>query len=505
MIRALVVGALLLAGGAAGARAQVPVHVIDPGPPLASRVIAAALSGPHEVVAPDSSPAMIARGSEHGRSVVVIGRDVAVDGHVAGDLTAIGGDVFMHPGGRVDGRVVAIGGGVYESTLARIGGASESFRDFTFDAAPAPDGGVDLRYRAVRVGAMPAENLVGVGFATPTYERADGLSLGVGPDLDLARWSSTAAARATYRSQLGAWDPSLSSTTMLGPGTALHVDVRRGTFSNDAWIWPDLANSIESVLLGDDARNYYRGTRQRISLDWTVDRATSVLRPYVALTHEHTGSVRPSYGAASGPWSLSGRHDPNDMLRPNFQVPAAHVYSAHAGLQLDWSAQGVVSHASLDEEAGRSSADCASCGAITRRFAQTTVDGYIAFPAFLTHTVRFDVHGVATSRGGTPAQRLVFLGGPGTLPTEPMLGRGGNELLFVDARYEIPIPQVTVPLLGTPSVALKSVLGGVALDRFPSLTQLAGVRLTAGYVYAEVLMEPSTRHAHGSVGLTFGR
>lgn len=100
---------------------------------------------------------------------------------------------------------------------------------------------------------------------------------------------------------------------------------------------------------------------------------------------------------------------------------------------------------------------------------------------------------------------MVFLGGPGTLPTEPMLDRGGNELLFVDARYMVPVPQVSIPLLGTPTLALKNVLGGVTVNRFPSLTQLAGLQLIAGYVYAEVLMDPSNRHVHGSAGLTVGR
>lgn len=506
MIRALALGALLAASGALGARAQTPVHVADAGPALAERVIAAALDGPHDVIGPDSTQALIARGAQHRRSVVVIGRDVAIAGRVDGSVTAIGGNVFMRPGGWVDGRVVAIGGGVYESSLAHIAAGTEAFHDFTYDASPAADGGIDLRYRNLRVGGGPAGNFFAVGLTTPTYDRSNGLALGAGPDVDLSRWSTSLGLRLTYRSQLGAWDPSLTASRTLPGRTVLHVDARRGTFSNDAWIWPDLANSIETALFGDDSRNYYRGTRQRVSLDWTIDRPSSMLRPYVALTHEHTGSVRPTYGASGGPWSLSGRHDRDDMLRPNFQVSAAHLYSAHGGLQLDWSTQGIVSHVSLDEEFGQSSPDCTNCRAIAHgAFAQTTMDGFITFPAFLTHVVRFDVHGAMTSRGSTPERRLVFLGGPGTLPTEPMLSHGGNELLFVDARYEIPVPGVVLPLLGAPTVSLRNVLGGVAVDHFPSLTQLAGVRLAAGYVYAEVLMEPATRHAHGAVGITVGR
>jgi len=100
---------------------------------------------------------------------------------------------------------------------------------------------------------------------------------------------------------------------------------------------------------------------------------------------------------------------------------------------------------------------------------------------------------------------MVFLGGPGTLPTEPMLEHGGNELLFVDARYEIPVPRVSVPIVGPPTLALRTALGGVTVNQFPSLTQLVGVRLAAGFIYGEVLMEPATRHAHGDIGITIGR
>ena len=117
----------------------------------------------------------------------------------------------------------------------------------------------------------PSAALTGLqGFAVPTYERISGLALPVGIDVAIPMLRFTATPLVTYRSQLGAVDPSVDGAIEFRPLTKLSYSAARGVFTNDAWIRNDLINSFEFLGFGQDTRNYSRGTRGelRLSHEW---------------------------------------------------------------------------------------------------------------------------------------------------------------------------------------------------------------------------------------------
>lgn len=496
---------LLVVSGAVGAAAQDTIHLRDPGPGGAPAPLLQALASSYIVIPPAGTRALLARDSTYARTVIVLGRDAVVEGAVRGDVIVIGGDLYMHPGGDISGRAVAIGGGVYESTAGRVGGGVQANREFTYEIARIA-GGWSLTYEELE--APPEEPLIQgtYGLRLPTYDRSDGLSLAIAPSFTPPRTRIRIEPRITYRSQLGRLDPSLVIADSLDRRTALQLSVGRSTLTNDAWIWTDLVNSLAAIWRGDDSRNYFRATRADLTLGRRWKSRTTTLTPYIGGRLERARSVRPALDAASEPWSFIGRHDIDDMLRPNPPIDPGTTGSMLAGFELQWTQSDIIARLRVDEELGAFNEDCESCDLQQgRNFAQTTVDGGIAFPTFGTQRLRFDAHAVVTSHGATPLQRWAYVGGSGSIPTLDMLSRGGDQLAYLDARYEIPIDRVALPLAGPPVVTLREILGGAALGRFPSLAQATGVRLSGGFLYVEWLIDPVARHAHVSYGISIAR
>src|SRR5262252_808176 len=137
---------LLLAGRVAAAQGPV-VRLEDPGSGPGPSLLMRALAGPHVLIEPGPTRAVLSRDADYRETVIVLGRDAAVDGTVHGDVIVVGGNLHLHPGSVVTGRAVAFGGGVYESALSTVG-STMAFRDFTYDIDPLPSGGFALRYRS---------------------------------------------------------------------------------------------------------------------------------------------------------------------------------------------------------------------------------------------------------------------------------------------------------------------------------------------------------------------
>ena len=506
MIRPFALAVLLIVSRAVGAAGQDVIHLRDAGPRGGPPALAEALAAPYVVMPPGDSRALIARDAPHPRTVIVLGRDAVVEGNVRGDVIVIGGDLYMHPGADISGHAVAIGGGVYESTQARIGAGVQSYREFTYDIAHVADGW-ELTYRQIEIpdDQQGLPSLYGV--RVPAYDRSNGFSLPVAPTIQLAHTRLSIEPRVTYRSQLGRLDPSLIIVDSLGNNAAVRFSAGRSTFSNDAWIWTDLVNSLEVLWRGDDSRNYFRATRGDVVFERRLKSSSGMtIEPYIGGRFEKALSVRPDSFAAGGPWSFFGRHDLDDMLRPNPSINPGIIGSVLAGAQITWTATDVTARLRIDEELGAFSQDCGGCDLATGAdFAQTTVDGTIAFPTFGTQRLRFDGHAVITSNGVTPRQRWAYVGGSGSIPTIEMLSRGGNQLVYIDARYDIPIDAVQLPLGGTPVVTLREIVGGADVGRFPTLAQASGVRLSASFLYVEWLIDPVTRRQHHSYGISIAR
>jgi hypothetical protein len=524
MLRRATLLALIAVGGgvrALRAQASVDVRFADVGPGVGPAVLGAAVLAPHIAIPPAAEAATLRRDSTYAMTVVVLGRDAIVEGSVRGDVIVVGGDLYMHPGGRISGRAVSIGGGVYESALAHIGAGIATYRDFTYDIAVS-NGIYILSYREVIARETSPVSWPGIfGFSIPTYDRSNGLSIGVGPRFALPRTRVTLEPRLIYRSQLGAIDATVVLTDSLSRRTAIALTAKHSTYSNDTWIWSDLLNSAEFLFFGHDSRNYSRGGRVDLTLGHRVESTAWTLTPSITGRYEQTHSVRPDSfpPPTGGPFTVFGRHDEDDRLRPNPQVVSGSIASIIGSARIDWEGDGIVAGLRVDAEAARfrPSLDFVPPvpvdGTVGVRdplfrdddFVQGTIDGSISFPTFGTQSLAVGGHAVLTTRGPTPRQRYAYVGGPGTIPTLEMLELGGDQLLYLDAAYSIPLDRLKLPLVGPPTVMIRHSMGSAGVGRLPELEQATGLRLIVGILYGEVLIDPATGHTHRTVGLSFAR
>ena len=493
--------ALLVWGGLAHAQSPT-VRIVDLGPGPGPRILERALALPHMVVAGGREP-IVLRDSVYRTTVIVLARDAAVEGAVSGDIIVVGGDLHVHPHASVSGRAIAIGGAVYESAMANVAGGTMSFRDITYELAPVA-GGYELRFLSLVDRPDAAITLPGLyGVRVPTYDRSDGLSLPFAPLVAVPGTKLIVEPRLTYRSQLGRLDPAGAAKLDLDSRTTVRASVGRTTLTNESWIWPTLLNSAATLLSGDDNRNYFRATRAEASLSRAWDWSESALVPYVGLLWERAESVRPDSFATAGPWSFDGRHSRQDMLRANPPVDSGTIVSGLIGARLSQETDGIKVGAGLAVELGGFSPALGSTGGGSRSFAQATFDGTISFPTFGSQSLEFDAYAVAGTNA--PRQRWVYVGGLGSIPTIDMLARGGDELVYLDGRYNIPIDRFKIPLIGPPVVTLRNVLAGADVRRWPSLAQATGVRVSVSAAYAEYLIDPARRHSFFGIGVSLAR
>lgn len=488
--------ALMLAGALAGAQ-QPTVVIRDAGPGPVGRYLETLLRrADTRVILADTFT--VARDSSYPGSVVVIGRQVNVRGRVGGDLVVVGGDLFLKPYGRIEGQGIAIGGGAHNSVLGSVGEGLASYRDFTFDATLV-DGVIELRYREQYVGLrsfLPMRSLYWLRI--PSYDRSNGLSLPVGPSIDLGPTNIDLIA--TYRSQIGRVDPSVVARIHAGRKLWLDAWAGRETRTNDEWINGSLSNSLNSLLSGHDERNWYRATGGRLTASRMFETATMTATYSLGGSYERSAAARPGLAPTSGPWSFTDRTDvENGMFRPNPQVIGGDITSAIGRAAYRWTAGELKARLDVDLEVPVS----VSTG---ESFAQATVDGRIEFPTFREQRYRLDLHGVATGPDAAPAQRYAYLGGPGTLPTEEILLRfGGDEVLFIESRYEVPLPGIHLPLAGSPTVTFRHILGAAGVQTLPDLTQIVGLRLSVPFVRVQYLIDTETRKTKFSAGFSLNR
>lgn len=505
MIRRAAILALWIGARIAAAQTGGVVELRDAGPGPGPALVAGELAQPYAVVAPAPARYVVRRDTLVRRTLIVLGRDTYVEGKVQGDVVVIGGDLYMHPGGAISGRAIAVGGGVYESELASTGGVL-AFRDFTYDITPIP-GGYALSYRSLVARDSTALQWPGAfGLRLPSYERTDGLSLPFGPMYHVQNTGVTVDPHVTYRSQLGRFDPGLEVIDSLGRRTELRLVAERTTMSNERWIWSDPVNSVNYLVGGWDMREYYRAARAKLTASRRWESANGSFAPYIGALYERAESVRPGPNATSSPWTFFNRHDRDDPLRPNPSFPDTRILSALAGAQWNWTENGITAEANGGLEAGSPTFACNGCfGLVSSSFAQATIDGRIEFPTFGDQTFAFRGHGVVTMVGETPVDRYAYLGGPGSIPTLEPLSLFGNELLFLDFRYNIPISTVQLPSVGPPTLSLREVLGGAEINRFPTIHQSVGARLSASVLYGELMLDPVARRLHFGVGISIGR
>jgi hypothetical protein len=356
---------------------------------------------------------------------------------------------------------------------------------------------VDTGY--VEYSESPITLPLGIGLRIPSYDRVNGLALPWGPKLELGDGKLELDGLVTYRSNLGKWDPSLEGSVRPSDADELKLYAGRGTFTNDAWIRSDLANSLAALGVGSDARNYFRSDRATARLTHTLTAGAFTLTPFVGGNFERdwsTGSISPP----KSPWSFFGKNGVLYMKRPNPRVKTGHISSFLAGSGIALSQGGV--EAKLDatvEHSFKTSlvADCsgfpadAACALPALDFTQTTLHTQVDFPTFGSQTFSFLGHAVLGGGKIAPPQRFAYLGGSGSLATVNLLALGGDHLLYVQADYIIPIDRIQLPIVGSPFVGLRYSAGNAGVGTLPPLIQNLGVGAGVSLFRVDFSIDPA--------------
>jgi len=484
----------------AGAQQRGPdVRIVERGPGFMGGVLAAALASPHTVVGPADSAARVSRTTRVPNALIVLARDATIEGRVRGDVVVVGGDLYVRPGAVIEGRAVAIGGVVVVSALASVRDGRLSYDDATYDVSPAPGGGWELRYRRLTASESRDDRpRITPGIGMPTYDRVNGLSLGLAPTFSLADDRLALQPSLTYRSDLGVLDPGGRITGRLDDRTRAELWMRRGTFTNDAWIYGDLLNSVNTLFGGRDLRNYFRGTRADLRVYHRTEGERWEIEPWIGGRWERAESVVMDTGTTHAPWSLFGRTSDEGMRRPNPPIDDGRLGAGLLGARLRWEPGDVRAVTDVETEIALDAPG-------NRRFAQTTVDVRLSFPTFGRQRYRLEAHGVVTGGDSTVRQRYVHLGGSGTLRTLGAFEQAGDQLLFLEHTYSIPFERPALPLIGGPTLALRYVVGSTGVGSLPPLEQEVGVRVVFGLLRADLLRNPGRGVSKGSVGFSFTR
>lgn len=360
-------------------------------------------------------------------------------------------------------------------------------------ASTAPDTGY------VEYEESPISLPLGIGLRIPSYDRVNGLGLPWGPKLDLGEEKLQLDGLATYRSNLGKWDPSLEGFARPGDANELKLYVGRGTFTNDSWIRSDIVNSLATIGVGSDARNYFRGDRATARFTHTLTAGALTLTPFIGGNMESdwsTGSVVPP----KSPWSFFGKKGMLQMKRANPRVKSGRINSLLAGSGIALSRGGVeakldatVEHSlktSLTPDCSGSPAD-AACALPTLDFTQTTLHSQVDFPTFGSQTFAFMGHAVFGTSNIAPPQRFAYLGGSGSLATVNLLALGGDRLLYVQADYIVPIDPVQLPLVGSPFLGLRYSAGNAGQGTLPPLIQNVGVGVGVSFLRLDFSIDPA--------------
>jgi hypothetical protein len=370
-----------------------------------------------------------------------------------------------------------------------------------------PAAPVDTSYVTADEG--PLSLPLGIGIRTPSYDRVDGLVLPWGPEISLANNRVRIDPTATYRSNLGKIDPFVLMS--FGPinGVELTIEGGRGTFTNDGWIRSDVVNSLTTIGVGSDSRNYFRADRGLAALSKVIGRGALIVTPSIGARFENDWSTGIPIRHTNAPWSFFGRTDSLKMTRPNPAVDKGHLASAIGGVQTQYTTEDVTG--SLDIFAERSfhePPDPESDESGSDHFAQITIDSRVGFLTFGTQRFDFRGHGVLTPGYNAPPQRFSYLGGAGTLATVDLLALGGDRLFYAEGEYSIPFDRIAVPLLGNLVASVRYAAGAAGVGKLPDFIQNIGVGLGVRYLKAEYHIDPNYKptsftHRHAfSIGIS---
>lgn len=434
----------------------------------------------------------------HDGDLVVVDAAVRLEGSVTGSVAVVGGAFFLRPGAHVGGVAVAAAGIIGMSSLATIG--DTLFLPLDYDVVVQKQG----EEYAVRLTAPPRPPLFrpqGVlGVIMPSYDRVNGATLRLG----LQGGFGTDSLRPQYevvgsyysaRGEVGG-----TGRFLLPFGGRAHLSISGGreVLTRDEWIRGDLSNSLSALLVRSDVRNYFESDFGEVMIEQ--------LPP--TMLAEREGYFAPRMGVRASrdrslesrdPWTLFG----DEPWRPNPPVFEGTLTSAIVGFSAGW--RGVTSAfaSSADLEWAFPSPAGLSWG--DRTFVQVVVDGGWSMLALWNHTLTLRGHVMQTfGPDPAPPQRRSLIGGPGTLPTLEKGELRGDNLVFLQSTYAVPLTFLTLPLAGIPELAVRHAVGSawVTETDAPRWEQNIGVGVNVSVADLFLYFDPAAedRDPHVSVG-----
>lgn len=466
--------AALLAPAMAGAQ---QIVLREPGPERVAAIVRTTAERRHTLRA-GSGDLVLPRDSTISEDLLVLGRPTYLASRVEGDVVVVGGDLFLRPGSSISGRAVAIGGAVYRTFLGTVGGEVESFRDDDYFIRTT-NSGYELEY-AAKPDQPPVLQYAGLqGLLTPTYDRVTGYSQPIGALITIGDRAAEIQPTLTYRSRLGQVDPGVTLTIAPEKPVRVEADYGRSLRSNETWIYSDLLNSAATLFLGNDTRNYFRAVGGTARVIGHIEKPTVTFEPWLGA---RTESVTP-ISAAGNVFTFWGQDDLNQGSRPNPLVQPGRITSGLVGASLTYEAGTVKAKLSGEVEQSFETPD------FTSSFTQLTMSGSIDFPTFRDQRLSIAGHAVATAGDSVPLARFAYLGRASTLPLFQLLELGGDQLLFLDSEYSIPIKRLMLPMVGAPTLIVSHYMGTAGVGSLPSLQQEIGVGVSVNLFRAAVVFD----------------
>ncbi len=413
--------------------------------------------------------------------LVVLGAEVRLEGTVEGAVAVLDGGLFVRPGARIAGPVVTVGGGYYRSALASAGEAL----DVPLQAEARVEGD-DNGFVVILLAppGQPPIRLPGLlGLGLPTYDRVDGLTLRWGTAAHLRGDSiaTTAGATVSYHSARGELGGRVALLHPLTADLRLELAGARRTATNESWIRGDLENSIATIGLHSDVRDYHRTDEASLTLARRPRQALIAgegrVLPRLTVRASRDRSV-----AASDPWTLFG----DEPWRPNPAIDEGTLASVVGGAE----AERVGATTAF---LGDAAVEWAPEGIGDFSFVQLVASGEWAAEALWRHRFELFAYTRQTLGGdAAPRQRWSFVGGSGTLSTLETARMRGDHVVYVESGYALPAP-VKVPFLDAPEVRLEHRLGSAWVSGFepPRWEQALGAGLDFGLLKAMLFVDPA--------------
>jgi hypothetical protein len=423
--------------------------------------------------------------------LVVYDAEVRLEGSVEGTAVVIGGDLWIRPGGRVGGSVAVVGGGVYPAGLAVVDRDSIHYTDprAALDIQTRPTGRDGEYIASAEIAHPPRPALFAPAVGPfPTYDRVNGLTLQASARINPTREPDGPVLRVwgAYRFE--------QEENKLGGGIRWRVplgyehvqitgEASRATRTMDDWIRGDVANSVRALVLGRDYRDYWDSDVLRVMVERPAGQplvaGETWLGPRlgVQLSDDRTLPTQ-------APWAL---FDSEGLDRENPPVLEGTFVSLLAGTSFLWRGQSSSFSGDLNlEHAVDAPADA--------EFTQALVQGTYVSRALRTHYMRIYARGMAPIGGDAPPQREGILGGGGSLPTERIAEFRGDHLVFIESSYIIPINNIVVPVVGSPSLEAVHLAGAAWTgDDEPQWVQNAGVGVIFALARARMVINPAER------------